>query len=128
VRRGATPPDSSIALDLATPGLHRVAGWNGAFEVKPVSRNGIAVDALRGAEVRPRTGGEQFQVAARGVARRLKKQYQAHAVAPHDRCAPLLFARGQLLYVPGLGIDARALAAAGQPQARVRWIPDSSTT
>jgi tRNA(Ile)-lysidine synthase len=38
----------------------------------------------------------------------------------------LLYADGQLLYAPGLGIDARASAEAGQAMLGLRWLPDGA--
>ena len=43
-------------------------------------------------------------------------------MAAWQRDALLLFASdGQLLFVPGLGVDARALARPGEPQQTVIW-------
>jgi tRNA(Ile)-lysidine synthase len=47
------------------------------------------------------------------------------ALPAWQRGGPLLFsAQGQLLFVPGLGIDARAVAPPGAPQLRVSWCAD----
>ena len=54
-------------------------------------------------------------------ARSLKKQYQAADVPAWERDGPLVYSGGQLVFVPGLGIDARALALPGQPQLGLRW-------
>ena len=43
-----------------------------------------------------------------------------------QRAAPLVYAAGQLLYVPGLGIDARALAPAGTAQVALEWRADDA--
>jgi len=45
-------------------------------------------------------------------------------VPEHERVGPLLYtAGGELLFVPGLGIDARLHAAPGALQWAVRWEP-----
>ena len=55
--------------------------------------------------------------------RSLKKQYQALGVPAWARHGPLLLSGDALVFVPGLGIDARALAAPGEPQLALHWEP-----
>ena len=45
-----------------------------------------------------------------------------YGVPAWTRDAPLVYANGRLLYVPGLGIDARVRAAPGDAQVVLRWI------
>jgi len=67
-------------------------------------------------------GGERFQRAPGTPPRSLKKQFQAAGVPAWQRDAPLLFsADGRLLFVPGLGLDARAVAAPGEAQVALSW-------
>ncbi|EHR70944.1 tRNA(Ile)-lysidine synthetase [Burkholderiales bacterium JOSHI_001] len=113
-------------LDLSRPGEHPLPDWGGRWVVKTVKQGGVAVALLRACEVRERQGGEQFQLQARGTARALKKQYQALAVPAGARGGPLLWRGEQLLFVPGLGLDARCLAAPGQAQRSLRWVPDTA--
>jgi tRNA(Ile)-lysidine synthase len=91
-----------------------------------VADGGLPLAALAQAELRPRAGAERFQRTAGSTARSLKKQYQAAGVAAWQRNAPLLYCEGRLAYVPGLGIDARALAPAGVSQVSVQWRPASA--
>ena len=57
-----------------------------------------------------------------GGARSLKKQWQSQGIPAEGREGPLLYdATGTLLFVPGLGIDARAWAPPGAPQWTLRW-------
>ena len=92
------------------------------LQITPVSQGGVAADDLQGAEWRQRMGGERFQRHAGTPARSLKKQFQGADVPAWLRDVPLLYAAdGRLLFVPGLGTDARALAAAGQPQCALTW-------
>ncbi len=113
-----------FAVDLSRPGRIAVAGWGGCFEVS--EGPGLASADLRLAELRPRCGGERFQRAPRTPPRSLKKQYQAMAVPAGERCGPLVWSGDRLLYVPGLGIDARALATPGLPQRGLCWRPDGA--
>jgi tRNA(Ile)-lysidine synthase len=97
-------------------------GPGGALHSVAVKQGGIALELLRGAQWRARCGGERFQRAAGTPPRSLKKQFQAAGVPAWQRDAPLLFsADGRLLFVPGLGIDARAVAAAGEAQCALSW-------
>jgi len=74
----------------------------------------------------PRRGGERFHLARRGLARCLKKQYQAAAVPAWARAGPLLtLPDGRVLFAPGLGINATLQAPLGQPQLALRWCPDT---
>jgi tRNA(Ile)-lysidine synthase len=53
--------------------------------------------------------------------RSLKKQYQAAGLPAWQREGPLVFSEGQLLFVPGLGLDARMIGAPGAGLARLHW-------
>ncbi|MED5619014.1 tRNA lysidine(34) synthetase TilS [Ideonella sp. BN130291] len=111
-------------LRITSPGRYAVPSWQGVLHVLPVAQGGVALSCLAGAQLRPRAGGERFQRGARGVARSLKKQYQAAGLAAWERNAPLLYGEGgELVFVPGLGIDGRALAPEGVPQVMLRWEP-----
>lgn len=119
------PPPAHLDIDLSRPGLWPVPAWGGAFEVRAADV-GLSADALRRAHLQPRAGGEQFQRAARSLPRSLKKQYQSAGVPQSERQGPLLWCGAQLLYVPGLGIDARALrpaSAQNGPCRQLRWCP-----
>jgi tRNA(Ile)-lysidine synthase len=120
----ATTHGDDVALRLLRCGSHAVPGWAGRLEVFATAERGIAPPRLALARARARAGAEQFQAQPRGIARSLKKQYQAAGLPAEARGGPLLFdAEGALLFVPGLGTDARAWAAAGAPQWGLRWLP-----
>ena len=94
--------------------------------VHPATAGGAPAALLRGVVVRDRQGGEAFRAAARATARSLKKQFQARGVANWERGGPLLFtAAGELLFVPGLGIEGALQAAPGTPQLSLEWVPDA---
>lgn len=121
---GAMP--EAIQLNLASAGRHAVSAWGGAFVVEACTAQGLPAALLRAVQLRRRSGGEQFQVAPGRPPRLLKKQFQAMAVpAGPLRDGPLLWHGDQLLFVPGLGVDARCWAAAATPQWRLRWLPDA---
>lgn len=94
-------------MDLSRPGTHPVPAWAGDFIVARVAHAGLTPAALRQVHLRARGGGEQFQAHETGVPRSLKKQYQAAGLASWERGGPLLWQGDQLLFVPGLGVDAR---------------------
>ena len=74
------------------------------------------------ASLRPRSGGEKFQRTPGSVPRTLKKQYQATGLPAWQRGGPLVYAGNDLLFVPGLGIDARRHADAGRPMLGLNWL------
>lgn len=103
-------PRAAIGADLHAPGTHRVPAWGGSFDVVETTGPGVPAALLSRAELRPREGGERFQRAAGTPPRSLKRAYQAAGVPAWLREGPLLWADGRLVFVPGLGLDARALA------------------
>mgnify|MGYP000022202231 CR=1 FL=1 len=100
-----------------------VQAFGGELVVEPANE-GVPLAWLADCELRSRSGGEQFQLAADRPARSLKKMFQQQAVPAWARQGPLLWAAGRLLFVPGLGLDARALhAPEGGPRMRIDWVP-----
>lgn len=116
-------PAPGLVLDLSQPGHWPVPGWGGGFEVCAGRKQGASPEHLRAVQVFERRGGERFQASTLGLPRALKKQFQAAGVAAAGRIGPLLWARGQLLFVPGLGLDARCWAPADEPQLTLCWCP-----
>ena len=109
-------------LDASRPGAYPLAGWGGELRVDIVSTGGIAMARLAHLELRERVGSEQFQLGVGRPARSLKKQFQLLGVPAWARRGPIVYSGGMPVYVPGLGLDARAIAAAGEPQATLRWV------
>jgi len=117
----AQPPQPAV-LCLPRCADYGVDGWSGRLEVFACERAGVDPTRLARVLARPRSGGERFQLHPAGLARSLKKQYQAIGIAQEGRAGPLLFdAAGALLFAPGLGVDARAWAPEGAPQWGLRW-------
>ena len=117
------PP--ALALDLSQVGFYPLPQWHGGWQVERVAAGGVAIAVLQCLSVRARQGGEQFLLKPAGTRRSLKKVYQAQGIPAWQRGAPLLFAGDALLYVPGLGVDARFWAVADdQAQLSLTWRPD----
>ena len=121
-----TPPETvaeerEAALCIQRAGRYRLPGWRGEIIATRVRDGGIPLAWLAQLQLRARVGGERFQSGLNRPARSLKKQYQAAGVPEWDRDGPLVFSGGQLLYVPGLGIDARVVGLPGQDQLSLHW-------
>lgn len=119
----AVAPPPSMVVDLGRAGRLAVPEWRGSFIVRPVTAGGLDPQHLQRCELRPRRGGERFQRATGTPPRSLKKQFQAAGIPAWQRDGPLLYADGQLLFVPGLGIDARRQAPPGTFMLSVSWLP-----
>lgn len=114
-------PTPAVRLDQ--PGRLELSAWGGTLVLAPVEQGGVPRSLLAHAGLRARQPGDQFQVAPRGIARSLKKQFQAVGVPAWQRNGPIVATADQLIFVPGLGIDARALAGPGEPQLAIHWKP-----
>jgi tRNA(Ile)-lysidine synthase len=120
-RDGAVPAERTI--DLSRPGVHKVPQWRGSFEVTRVTSGGVPAVLLKACRVIARRGRERWQMHPRSTPRSLKKQYQAAGIAAWQRDGPLLYVGAQLVFVPGLGLDARVCvqACAGRRLLAVHW-------
>ncbi len=88
-----------------------------AIQFTPGKGRGIRVRSFleKPFVIRPRRGGERLQPDARRPRRTLKNLFQEAGVPPWRREAlPMLFCGGDLVWVPGLGIDARYQASPGE--------------
>jgi tRNA(Ile)-lysidine synthase len=119
------PSDDSI--DLSRPGLHALPQWGGALEVTRTAC-GLPGTVLKACTLRTRVGGEQFQRAPLSTPRSLKKQYQDAGIAAWQRDGPLVYVDGCLLFVPGLGLDARWLSGTHTRRGlTLHWRSDGDT-
>ncbi|MBC7992165.1 MAG: tRNA lysidine(34) synthetase TilS [Rhizobacter sp.] len=109
------------SLRILRAGRFAPAGWGGELVATRVKEGGVPLAWLAHLELRPREGGEQFQAGIGRPARSLKKQYQDVGIPDWERKGPLVYSGGQLVFVPGLGVDARVLALPGQPQLILHW-------
>ncbi|HMO49201.1 MAG TPA: tRNA lysidine(34) synthetase TilS [Rubrivivax sp.] len=121
----APQPLVAMTIDLSRAGRIAVPEWRGSFELQPVHTHGVDPDRLRHCELRARRGGERFQRVGASPPRSLKKQFQAAGVPSWQRGGPLLYSAGELLFVPGLGIDVRCHAPRGSTMLGLRWLPDA---
>lgn len=120
----ASPAEQVLSIKRA--GDYKVPAWRGELRVERVKAGGVPISMLSAATLRARTGGEQFQSGPGRPPRSLKKQFQAAAMPAWERSGPLVYHGETLLFVPGLGIDARAIAPEGVPQATLTWIPHAA--
>jgi len=112
-------------LHVVAAGVYALPGWGGALRVTATKAGGVPMAWLARLELRERVGGERFQAGIGRPPRSLKKQFQAGAIPAWERDGPLVYSGRQLLFVPGLGLDARVIGLPGQPQAQLRWQPDA---
>jgi tRNA(Ile)-lysidine synthase len=132
LRKAAAPLDTtpaivvprSLAIDLGRVGVHRVDAWRGSFIVRPVDSGGIASSLARSLELRGRAAADRFQAGDDRPPRSLKLQFQAAGVPAWERSGPVVVGAGTTVYVPGLGIDARAVAVPGTPRVAIEWRGD----
>ena len=108
-------------LSVTHAGRHPLPGWGGALRVVRVREGGVPLAWLAHLELRERSGGEQFQAGFGRPPRSLKKQFQAQAVPAWERDGPLVYSGGQLVFVPGLGLDARVIGLPGQALVSLSW-------
>lgn len=119
-------PGSACVLSVQVPGDHALPSWGGVLRVTEVAQGGVNPGFLNNAQLLARCGGEQFQMGPGRPPRALKKQFQSLGVPEWRRHGPLIWAEGQLVFVPGLGVDARCLAPAGSPQWGLEWVADGT--
>ena len=110
-------------LSIRAVGSHALPGWGGRLQVSCVKEGGVPLAWLAHLDLNARQGAERFQAGLGRPPRGLKKQFQAAAVPAWERDGPLVYSGGQLVFVPGLGLDARVLALPGQSQVALRWLP-----
>ncbi|HYA60217.1 MAG TPA: tRNA lysidine(34) synthetase TilS, partial [Burkholderiaceae bacterium] len=104
-----------------------VASWGGVLRFFP-DEAGFAADWLRALplEVRARTGGERFKPYPTRPSKRLKQLYQEAGVPEFERGAlPLLWRDDRLIFVAGLGPDARLVERGGE-RVRIEWSGEAS--
>ncbi|MGZ5204503.1 MAG: tRNA lysidine(34) synthetase TilS [Caldimonas sp.] len=119
----AMGPAAGMVCDLSAAGLHALDPWGGAFVVRPVASGGVPVAVAARLELRDRAAGDRFQAGVGRPPRSLKLQYQAAGVPAWQRTGPVACHAGSIVFVAGLGIDARAVAVPGEAQVSLEWMP-----
>ena len=110
-------------LSIRRAGVYPLPAWAGTLRVEQVREGGVPLPWLAQLELRPRSGAERFQAGIGRPPRSLKKQFQEAGVPMWHREGPLVYSGGQLVFVPGLGLDARVVGVPGQPLVMLRWLP-----
>ena len=98
----------------------------GELRFRKTRGNGIDQAKMKAGEVtvRLRSGGERLQPYARRPRRTLKNLFQEAGVPPWEReRLPLLFCGMDLIWAPGLGVDARYRATTGSRGIVPEWRP-----
>ncbi|WP_323120710.1 tRNA lysidine(34) synthetase TilS [Burkholderia alba] len=112
--------------------IWHLPAWRGTYLFHPAvadARDAVpeAVLARGGLTARSRVGGERMRTSPTGPGRTLKNLFQERGVPAWQRDVPLLYAGGQLLFVPNLGAN-RDAAVVGAGEAggyrRIEWRPD----
>lgn len=93
----------------------------GELRFRPVRGKGIAAE-LKSLQIRTRKGGERLQPDARRPRRTLKNLFQEAGVPPWERDRlPLLTSGTDVVWVPGLGVDAKYRAAKNESGFLPEW-------
>ncbi len=121
-----TPGDPVMWPSEAIAGEQYLPAWRGTLRWSVTVEQGVRPALLCGATLAARAGREQFQLGPGRPARSLKKQFQALGVPQWARIGPLVWQGDQLVFVPGLGMDARCCAPRGEPQLVLHWHPESA--
>ena len=111
-----------MSVDLSRPGRHVIASWGGVFDVSEAVSDGLSTRLARHLTLRARAPEDRFQSGPARPPRSLKLQYQAAAIPALERRGPIVWAGDRLVFVAGLGLDARASAEPGEPQISLRWL------
>lgn len=121
---GAIRP--ALELVLRRSGRRRLPGWSGCLVLRRAEPDepGLPHRLPLALTVRPRVGTDRFALAPAGTPRELKKQFQARAVPAWERGGPVLTqSGGAIVFVAGLGLDARV--ATRQGRWTIDWEPDA---
>ena len=100
-----------------------VPSWGGVLRFLPTDEAGFDSEWLRAQplDLRTRCGGERLKLHPARPSKHLKLWYQERGVPEFARAAlPLFWRDGRLIYVAGLGADARFIAP-GACRIRIEW-------
>lgn len=105
-----------------------VPAWGGVLRFEPTEGEGFDADWLRAEplHLRGRGGGERFKPHPLRPSKTLKRLFQDAGIAEFERGAlPLVWRDDRLIFVAGLGADARLLDAGGE-RVRLHWQTDGA--
>jgi tRNA(Ile)-lysidine synthase len=103
--------------------LLKIPALGGELRFRRLRGKGVAFDSPgKNLSIRLRAGGERLQPDPKRPRRTLKNLFQEAGVPPWEReRLPLLFCGEDLVWAPGLGVDARYQARAGAPGVLPEW-------
>jgi tRNA(Ile)-lysidine synthase len=104
-----------------------VPGWSGVLHFDTSVEEGFEVDWLAGMplQLRGRGGGERFKPHPTRPSKTLKRLFQDANVPEFERARlPLVWRGDDLIFVAGLGADARLIDTGG-PRVMLDWRPDA---
>jgi tRNA(Ile)-lysidine synthase len=104
----------AFRLEVLRCGDYPLIPWRGVLRLQgceATEAQALPLRTIVSLEIRAREGSERFTANLARPPRSLKKQFQAAGVPAWARDGPLIYWQGQLLYVPGLGLDAHTQAA-----------------
>jgi tRNA(Ile)-lysidine synthase len=104
-----------------------VPGWGGVLRFDTTVEEGFDAQWLAAAplELRGRGGGERFKPHPTRPSKTLKRLFQDAGVPEFDRARlPLVWRGDELIFVAGLGADARLIDSGG-PRVKLEWQPDA---
>jgi tRNA(Ile)-lysidine synthase len=105
----------------------RLPELGGELRFRKARGRGIALEH-KPLSIRLRSGGERLQPDPKRPRRTLKNLFQEAGIPPWEReRLPLLFSGDDLVWVPGLGIDARFQAPSGSPGLVPEWLAKGAT-
>jgi tRNA(Ile)-lysidine synthase len=120
--RGAAPGEFKAIQWKGEPRL-AIPALGGELRFRTVRGKGFSRNLFKETlTIRLRAGGERLQPDARRPRRTLKNLFQEAGVPPWERDRlPLLTCGSDLVWVPGLGVDARYQAAKNAPGVLPEW-------
>jgi tRNA(Ile)-lysidine synthase len=121
----AAAPDFDILLRWNGEAEIALPQWHGTLLLMQGEGAGIPAGSLRehGLCLRPRRGSERLKLSLTRPSRGLKQLYQDAGIPPWTRLwSPLAYLDEQLVFVAGLGMDARHVAPQG---IMLRWREDT---
>jgi tRNA(Ile)-lysidine synthase len=104
------PPCDALALHWQGENRIDVPQWHGRLLFEKTEGAGLDAASLRNGPLtlRPRIGQERLKIAANRPSKSLKSLFQELSVAPRQRgWLPLLYLDSDLVFVAGVGMDAR---------------------
>jgi tRNA(Ile)-lysidine synthase len=122
---------NTVLRDAQSPASFSPVEWKGESRLKIPAlggelrfrrARGKGIDASKSLRVKLRSGGERLQPDPRRPRRTLKNLFQEAGVPPWEReRLPLLVCGDDLVWVPGLGVDARYQAPKNAPGVLPEW-------